>query len=185
MGYIYKDEATTGRATGYYSDLDDVISLQMGRFENTDGAHLMGVELELQREFGEKVKLDSNLSYTYTKDSMTNAQIAGAVNWLANVGLLYEPIPDVVLNTQYRYVGERNRGPTDTRGDLGGYQTFNISGNIYNLGVPGLSLRAGVRNIFKEDIRQPSPVGTYPGDFPRADERQWWVQLGYDFPISK
>jgi outer membrane receptor for ferrienterochelin and colicins len=180
IGYIYNRPRTTFRLTPFYTNLKDLIVAQSGTFANTGGAWLKGVELELEHELIRNLKLDANLSYVDTEDRDTGRQIAGSANWLANLGFNYSPRADMTLNIQYQYVGDRNRGAQDTRDKLDGYQTVNLTGNLFNLGLRGMTLRAGVKNIFAEDVRYPADANTYPDDYPQPG-RQWWMQLSYEF----
>jgi len=180
IGYVYRDQRTVGRITLFHSDLDDMIVFKDGAYSNSGGARLNGVELELKQQLSSSLKLDANLSYTDTQDLDTGQQIAGVPNWLGNIGLLYEPYRDVMLNLQYRYVGERNRNPADSRGDLDAYHTMNVTGTLFNLGTPGLTLRASVKNLFDEDVHYPAPIDTYPEDYPRPG-REWWMGVTYDY----
>jgi outer membrane receptor for ferrienterochelin and colicins len=108
---------------------------------------------------------------------------------MANAGLIYKPHEKAALNLQYRYVGERNRASQDPRDDLKGYQTVDITGSIFNLYFKGLTLRAGITNLFDEDVRTPSPLASdlagnpipsYPGDYPHSG-REWWTKLSFSF----
>ena len=181
LAYIYKTPASVFRATGFYSDLDDLIVTEARQFINSTGARLKGLELEWERRFGESFKLDANLSYMDTEDKRSGAELQGAANWLANLGLLYQPNRDYSLALQYRHVGERNRVEGDVRDDLSAYQTLDLAGSAFNwFGVERLTLRVGVDNLFDEAVFHPAPPNTYPGDFPRPG-RSFWVQLSREF----
>lgn len=183
IGYIYDVPQTTAKATIFYSDLNDVIGLGgqgTQTFVNTEGLHIWGFELELEQKLIESLKFDANLSYSKTFDLDTRASVARSVEWLANAGLLYEPVNDVTLNLQYRYVGDRIRSSADTRGVLPGYHMLNFTGNVFNLGYSGITFRAGVKNVLDNRIIEPAPANTYARDYPRAG-RWWWLQLEYQY----
>ncbi len=189
LGYIYKNKNSVGRATLFYSELDDLIVVDNGVYTNSGGATISGVELELERELGRCLKLDGNISYVHTEDRDTGEEIAGAANWLVNFGLIYQPLDALSFNAQYRHVGERNREPPDARDKLDGYHTVDLTASVFNPWVRGLTLRAGIKNLFNEDVRHPAmlgsdfldnPIQTYPEDYPRPG-RYWWLQLSYTF----
>ncbi len=192
LGYIHKRERTVGRVTMFYSNLKDPIALDIGSptfgYINHQDIKLRGVELELKQRLGSMVNLDANLSFVDTEGQETGKEIEESTNWLANVGLRYEPLENLVLTTQYRYVGERNRAPGDSRKKMAAYHTVDVTGNIFNLGLKGFTLRAGVKNLFDEDVRYPAPLlnpfgtpfASYPDDFPRPG-RRWWMQVSYEF----
>jgi outer membrane receptor for ferrienterochelin and colicin len=81
-------------------------------------------------------------------------------------------------------VGERSRETGDARATLGGYRVTDISARLFNVAsTRGLTLRAGVRNVFDQDVRYPAvsmQQGIYPDDYPRGT-RQWWTLLSYSF----
>ena len=183
LGYIYNTAQTTAKATFFYSDLHDIIVLRglgVRRFENASGIHTWGLEFELEQQLTESLKLNANLSYTDAEDTETDAPVPRSVRWLANAGLLYELVPDVTLNLQYRYVGDRHRSPTDTRGKLPGYHNVNLTGNLINLADSGITFRAGIKNLLDKRIIDPAPANTYVQDYPRAG-RWWWLQLEYEY----
>jgi iron complex outermembrane receptor protein len=115
--------------------------------------------------------------------------VSEVANRLANLGLLYEATDDLVFSLRGRYVGDRTRVPLDTRSDLEGYVTMDAAASMFNLGIKGLTMRAGIKNIFDADIRDPAPittdfagntVPTYANDYPRPG-RLWWASLSYAF----
>lgn len=157
-------------------------------YTNSGKAKLQGIELEFEHGW-ESLKLRGNLSYTDSENLDTSNDIAGSVNWLANLGVIWQPISNLALAAQFRYVGDRNREHQDTRDNLDGYKTLDLTGSVFNLGIRGITLRGGIRNLFDEDIRYPAMLTTdflgnsfptYSEDYPRPG-RQWWIQLSYTF----
>jgi outer membrane receptor for ferrienterochelin and colicins len=93
---------------------------------------------------------------------------------------MYQPVKDYVLSLRFRHVGERNRPKSDPRPSLSGYDTVNFSAGVENLLRDGLTLRAGVKNLFDEDVRVPSSYPGYIDDYPMPG-REWWIQVSYTF----
>ena len=102
---------------------------------------------------------------------------------------IIEDVMDHLFNLQGRYVGERQRGPQDPRSNMDDYFTVDATGTIFNLWITGLTLRAGLKNIFDADVRDPdittfdftgNVVPSYTEDLPRPG-RRWWTGLSYDF----
>lgn len=188
LGYIYTNGPTIGRATLFYSIFDDLITNTGGIFANSSGIRNKGLELELEYKINALFRLDGNLGFAVNRDRQTEEAVAGAAKWQGNFGLFYEPKRDWLFNLQYRYVGKRTRDSVDLRSDLRAYQTVAVTGSVFNLGSKGLSLRAGVKNLFNADVRYPAPFeqtpfglgASYPEDYPRPG-RQWWLQVVYDF----
>jgi iron complex outermembrane receptor protein len=180
LGYIYRGEGNVGRLTLFHSNLNDVFVLEGTKWSNSGGAQLIGAELELEQSLFSKLKLDGNISYTHTEDEETGEALPATANWLANFGISYNPLRNLVFNAQYRYVGEQNRAPEDTRENLKAFHTIDVTGTLFNLFFKGLTFRTGVKNIFDEDVRYAAPANTYPEDYPQAG-RRWWCEVSYEF----
>lgn len=198
LAYIYRRAKTFGQITLFYSELKD--NIVYPQYANTIGG--VGIQYEnaadiiktrgAEAEFGQNLtndlRLELNLSFTDTEDE-EGFPLEGTADWLGNANLLYKPGPDYVFGLAYRYAGKRHRSPDDDRAALDSYDMLNVSANIFNLFAKGLSLRAGIRNIFDSNIINPAPVfkGSegnigyyYEDDLPRPG-REWRVQLSYEF----
>ena len=180
LGYIFRRGSSVARATLYRSRVKNLILLENNRYENRGRVQLQGVEAEWERRLSPAWKLTANLSYSDTLDEETGAPLAGAADWLGNLGLLYRPRSDILLSTHWRLVGERHRSDDDPRRDrLPGYQDVSLTLSWFDVGTPGLTLRAGVDNLLGQQIKSPAAAYTYVDDYPRLEERTWWVQLSY------
>ncbi|MBF0369825.1 MAG: TonB-dependent receptor [Magnetococcales bacterium] len=173
LGYIHRQPGLVGRVTLFHSKLKDLIDLVENQYQNREDVEVDGIELELEKELFGGLKLDGNLSYATTEDSATGQELEGAANWLANAGLVYQPVTDYALYLQYHYVGRRHREVGDDRDKLGAFGTLDLTGHIHNLWHPGLTLRLGVKNLFDADVTHPAPAETYPEDFPREGQEFW------------
>ncbi len=189
LGYIFRKDLTVIGASLFYSELDNLIGVIDEQRVNIGSASLKGIELELKYQLVMNIlKLDANISYVNSKDGYTNEAISGAADWLSNVGLIYQPFNYLTVTLQYRHVGNRHMDMDDPRDDLSSYNTFDLTGMILIPALKGLTVRGGIKNLFDEDVRYPSPlirlsglaIPTYPEDFPRAG-RGWWVRISYDF----
>ncbi|MCP4353765.1 MAG: TonB-dependent receptor [Desulfobacterales bacterium] len=189
VSYVYRGKnRTVARINVFYYYIEDMIDIEDNVRKNCGSASLRGAELELGRQVTQDLNLDANISYTNTEDH-TDQEFLESANWLANIGLAYRLHRDAEIAVQYRHVGSRHRKSEDPRGDLKGYDTVNITGSLFDLGLYGLTLRAGIKNLFDGDVRYPSfltfdsngdPIPTYPEDI-RRPGREWWMQLSYGF----
>jgi iron complex outermembrane receptor protein len=188
LGYLYKGDIGNGGITLFHSRLDNLISfVDTGEYigyQNGQGGYSRGVELEGEKWLDSSLKFSGNLTWLDIHDDRTNREITGAGHWLANAGLEYRASQDLSLGLRLRQVGERSREANDTRAPLGGYQVTDISARLFNVaGTKGLTLRAGIRNLFDQDVRYPAmsmQLGIYPDDYPRGS-RQWWALMSYSF----
>ncbi|MEW8160372.1 MAG: TonB-dependent receptor [Candidatus Thiodiazotropha endolucinida] len=180
LGYIFKGADTTVRATLYYSELNDLITVVSGTYTNGGDARLRGLELEIEHAVSKALSMHANTSYTDTEDRDTGGDLTGAPDWLANLGVRYRLSPGVLLDAHYRYVGDRARGAGDPRAALEDYQIVDLAASFIDVEQSGMTLRAGIRNLFDEDYAYSAPPGTYPEDYPQRG-RQWWLQGEFAF----
>jgi outer membrane receptor protein involved in Fe transport len=108
---------------------------------------------------------------------------------MGNMGLIYKIMANLNFNAQYRYIGGRARQEGDSRDDLQGYSLFDITLSKANLFAEGITLRAGIKNLFDEKVVYPSflvraPDGNtraaYQDDYPQTG-REFVVQLSWQF----
>jgi len=123
-----------------------------------------------------RLKLDGNLSYTDAEDRDLGEKISDASDWLANAGLTYRLTDKLAFGLQYRYTGDRP--------DADEYHTADITITVSDLGIRGLTLRAGVKNVFEANLsrsaREDSVLNTGNlGD--SGSERWWWLKISYNF----
>lgn len=188
LGYLYKGAGSSGGITLFHSDLKNLIVFVDSEayigYSNRSGAMSRGVELEGEHWVTKSLKFSGNVTWLDTIDESTNQSIPGAGHWLANAGLEYRASQDLAFGVRLRGVGERSREAGDTRAVLGGYHVTDVSVRLFNVAsTKGLTLRAGVRNVFSQDMRYPAmsmQQGLYPDDYPRGT-RQWWTLLSYSF----
>lgn len=188
LGYLYRGPDGNGGITLFHSHLENLISFvdseQYIGYRNGAGGYSRGVEVEGEKWLNPDLKFSGNLTWLDTRDDSTESRIAGAGRWLANAGLEYRISQDLALGIRLRQVGERSREINDTRPPLSGYHVTDISARLFNVaGSRGLTLRAGIRNLFDQDVRYPAmsmQLGIYPDDYPRG-ARQWWAIMSYSF----
>ncbi len=181
LGYIYRATKTVGRITVFHSKLKNMIEQDDSRqFQNMPGADLTGIELEMEHNLTNSLKLESNIFYVDTKDKTTSGEIADSANWLGNAVVLFQPQPDYSLALRYRYIGKRNRSIADTRNKLGEDSTIHLTGTIRHLWSKNLTLRASVDNLLDADVYQPAAPTSYPNDYPRPG-RSWSLTMIYDY----
>lgn len=182
LGYIFRRGTTVARVTLYHSKIRDLIVIESSNARNHGRARLRGVEAEWEQRLGPALKLLANLSHADTRDEEIGGPLVGAADWVGNLGLLYRPHPDVLLTGYWRYVSDRHRSAEDPRDEpLPSYHDLDLTLNWFNVGAPGLTLRAGVKNLLGETIQSPALAHTYDDDYPLLEERTWWAQLSYRF----
>ncbi len=179
LSYIYKTPDTVLRTTVFHSDFEDLIVSQGGQFGNASNATVNGVDLELERQISNSFKVEANASYADTEDDATGQPLEGSADWIANLGLIYQPTPHFSLNFRYRFIDDRHRAPTDAREDLDSLSIASVTASVFDAGFDGVTFRFGAQNLFDESVKDPAPQGTYPDDFPRAG-RIYWAQVSVE-----
>lgn len=184
FGYVYNDGVTTARLTVFDASLEGLIgegSTIPVTFQNIGQAKQTGMEIEYDRQIRENIKIDSSLSFVDVHDDVTNVEFADIARLLLNLGVLYQPMHNISVGVQFRHVGERDRGVGDARKSLDGFNTVDVTASMFNALIRKLTFRAGIKNIFDEDIFYPSPtLNTYQNDFPQPG-RELWLSLSYKF----
>ncbi|PID73153.1 MAG: hypothetical protein CSB33_05225 [Desulfobacterales bacterium] len=190
LGWIYKGRRLECKATAFWQEMDDLLIMDGPEgLTNSGELRLLGAELEIDAEITSRLRLNGNLSRVRAERLDMNSPLESSADWLGNLGLMYRPAEDVTLNLQYRYVGERHRGPLDPRDKLDACHTLDATLSCFHFLMKGLTLKAGVRNICSADVRSPAPMGadfaenpilTYADDYPMSP-REWWIKLSYEF----
>jgi len=187
--YIYKNINILGKVTLYHSELDKIIVNENGKYFNSGEANVFGTEIEFNHPLGKMCMLNTNFSILRSEDKKTNETIPGAANFLANAALIFNPKRNISFSILYRHTGKRTRAWNDIREDLSAFNIVDFSVGIYNLGLKGLKIRAGINNLLDNDVRFPAPLSqdqmgniifTYPDDFPRPG-REFWFKTSYTF----
>lgn len=191
LGYIHRQERRTAKVTLSYSQLRDLIVLEpmsiydpndpTYRYTNRAGANQTAIEIELEQQIVPTLKFDGNLSYARTRGVDCGSEVVGAVDWLFNAALLYQPAPWALLTCQYRYTGKQVRSENDPRNDLSVQDKVDLTFSYFSSYIEGMTLRFGVQNVFDEEILNPSSSAlSYPNDFETQD-RYWWAQCSFEF----
>ena len=190
-GYVYNDGSTVFRSTLFYFVVRNLIVVDTfaKTYTNQGKINTGGLELEVQHQLTRTVKVDATLTTLHTLDDQTEDEVPGVSDLISNVALILQPWPDYAFGIQLKAVGDREREESDSRPDLDGYSVIDLTANVFNLGVRGFNLRAGIKNIFDNDIVYPSPMASLPNgsivpaylnDYPQSG-RELFLQLDYSF----
>lgn len=187
--YIYRNGGTVARVTAFYTHIEDLIEsyLQPGKppvWRNLGDIDSQGVELEWQHRLGRDWEWQTNLSYVEAEDNLdSDGKLLGAINWLANVGVIWHNSGDSQHTLRLRYVGEQEGWEITTKlpqtDRFDDYHTLDYSFALKNLlGVPDLQLSTGINNLLDRGYNSvPSPA-QFPQGLPHG-QRSAWLQLEY------
>lgn len=182
FAYIYRRPGMVGRVTLYHSKIDSGIVIPQEDVPDwTVVMESQGVEVEWEQQIGANFRWLANISYNDTADTRwardgTSEDSPGIADWLGNLAIFYQPHPKYMLTSRLLLVGARSapEEPVD------GYEAVDFTLSRMDLLKDGLTLRAGVKNLFNNTVsyttQRPNGLG--------EDEfigRTWWLQLSYDF----
>lgn len=170
LNYIFKGTNRVLRATLFRTTLNDL--LRPGGQTVPGHTKATGFEVEWSQQLAANMKIDANASRATTRDARTGgAPDRAAANWLANLGVTYQPLTGWFVGARVNRVGDRELGPD--------YDMVDVTLSRQDVFVHGLGVRAGVKNSFNDRpvyliVR---PVGapdqlTFPG-------RSVWLQLSW------
>jgi outer membrane receptor for ferrienterochelin and colicins len=175
LNYVYRAAGRVARATVFHEVLTNMI--RPGGFITDPNASANGAEAEWSQQIAAPLKFDVNVSYVATVDPRAVGPGAPRLpntvspRWLGNVSLFYRPIRGLVVGSRLSHTGDRPAGRNIDQLD------FTISKE--ELFLPGLSVRAGVKNALDADVNyltlRPNGVvdtSTFPG-------RSVWLQVSW------
>lgn len=176
LNYVHRRTRSVLRATLFHSRLKDMIFVARGNtFSNSRKARAFGAELEWEQQVGERLKLTANASWVDEEEDRGIPQVLhaspAAAEWLGNVAVLFRATRRTLLAARLHHVGDRHL-PTDPEG----FDIVDLALTRSDLLAEGLQLRAGVKNVFDDEVRYVTVlpdrniVSTFPG-------RTFWVQV--------
>jgi iron complex outermembrane receptor protein len=165
--YQYRTEdliASVGLPTGFR------------QFVNTGSSHTHGLEMELERDWGNGVRLRTSYAHQVAEDVDGHTAI-NAPRHLGKFNISF-PLLDYRARggLELQYTGSRL---TETRQELGGYTLTNLTLTTERL-IPGASVSATLRNLFDKKYSVVAPAGIAP-DKLEMDGRTFWLNMSYDF----
>lgn len=190
LAYTYRQGGGLARITLFDSSLEQQIIFDetAGYYNLSNASSSRGLELELERWLTPALKMDGNLALIRTEDGHTGQPTPGAASRLLNLGMEWHPASEFILDLRLRHVGPRQREVGDLREKLAGYNTVDLTATAFNVASRGLTLRAGIKNLFDKTVKVPStidiyvlPDPNYRDDLAMTQGRSAWVQLTYGF----
>lgn len=181
LSYIYRQTDWVGRVTLFDSRLGDMVFIRAGDFGNVARGQAQGIELEWEQQVTSEFKWQAHVAYVDSKTSRNRAGTlepeASNSDWLASVAVWIKPDPHWLLTGRLAYASAID----DPTADVPDQTTLDITANVFDIGgYKGLTLRAGIKNLFDEDIHYPLalPTNTLVFAFPG---RTAWLQLAWDW----
>lgn len=114
-----------------------------------------GVEFEFDYQINNDFNFAGHYAWFENEDKMTNDDAGDAPNHQIGLRGNWKISDNVSLHISGSYIGEQKRQPHDIRDSLSSYTFVDISLR-YDVPSAGLSLQLSGKNVFDEDIREPS-----------------------------
>ncbi|EDN70074.1 conserved hypothetical protein [Beggiatoa sp. PS] len=158
---------------------------EIRRAQNVGEQEGQGFELETRWQVTKKIKLLFNYAFQDSTDKTNNHTVGNAPQHQVYLRSDWLLIPDWFLNGQVNWIGKRERPFGDPRDNLEGYTTVDLTLRHKNPQKPW-SIAVSVRNLFDEDVREPSygpdssGIINMPYDIPMAG-RSFFGEVRYQF----
>jgi iron complex outermembrane receptor protein len=151
----------------YYYAIEDLIEVGQGSFmiQNNDNDQVgYGLEFEWNWQLHERFFISGNYAWQHSHNKVTDQDVAGVPEQQLYVAALWEFMPKWSLQTQLKWIGERNNMRGDKRKNLEDYETVDITLRGKKI-FDHLNLSASVRNVFNKHAREPA-VAALPDHIP-------------------
>jgi outer membrane receptor for ferrienterochelin and colicins len=167
----------------YYYDIDDLIeylpeSASTLKAENARDQKGKGFEVEANWQVTDTFRLRGNFAYQRSKDKETKQHVADAPGKQLYLNPHWEFLPEWSLDGQLFWIADRKRAVGDTRPKIDDYTKVDLTLRRKNI-VEHWDCALAIRNLFDEDIREPSQA-VIPNDFP-MESRSVWAEVRYAF----
>ncbi len=172
------------RLNVFYYDIDDLIELVQDKGQTTFTAQNnknqegRGFEIELDWEITNELRLRSNFAYQRSKDKDTGEITPDAPEMQFYLNPYWTFLPQWSVDSQFYWIAGRHRAAVDTRPGIKNYSLVNLTLRRKNI-AEHWNMAFAVRNLFDDDIREPSSEGI-PNDYP-MEGRNIWVEVRYKF----
>lgn len=173
----------------FYYEIDDLINavpvsgLIATEYQNAGERTGKGGEVELMYQANDNLSLEANYAYQTAKDENSGMSVGEAPNHQVYMRADWTLASRFMVSSQVNWVGDQKRAEDDQRELVSDYTTVDVT--LKTLGLwQGLDATLSVKNLFDEDVRDPSPfadpVPPVPNDFPMPG-RRFVAELYYTF----
>ncbi|MEW6221097.1 MAG: TonB-dependent receptor [Thermodesulfobacteriota bacterium] len=145
--------------------------------ENSRAQKGYGFELEMLWEPTDDFRFRYSFAYQRSKDEDTGEMVPNTPAGQLLLNPHWRFLPDWSLDGQLYWVVGRRRAKEDTRPPIDDYELVNLTLRRKAI-AEHVDLAFAVRNLFDEDVREPSPPSTIPDDYPMPS-RSFWVELRF------
>jgi outer membrane receptor for ferrienterochelin and colicin len=164
----------------FYYEIDDLITAEpvagliANQYQNVGQRTGHGGEFELTYQASDELSVTANYAYQTAKDELISESVGDAPNHQVYARADWSLWPGWFLSSQVNWVGEQKRTAADQREPVPDSTTVDMTLRTKGL-WRGLDLSVSLKNIFNDDVRDPSPFAqpsaSIPNDFPMPGRR--------------
>ena len=177
--YAATDDLRIGFNMFYYK-MKDIIRFAPTTANNTGEQTGHGLELDVNWKAAKNLSINGNYAYQSSEDKDSNSDAADSPQQQLYIRAHYSLTPIWSLNTQLNHVMDRQRAAGDLRSDIDDYTVVDLTIRATEFS-PGYEFAVSARNLFDEDVFEPSLApGAIPNDLPLAG-RGFFVELRKSF----
>ena len=156
-------------------------------FINLDDVRRYGAELYAEQQILDNLKTSQTFSYVkaeFKKGSNKGMEVPTVQKSKFVASIDYEPIKDLNLLLDVKYLSKLKRAIYSGVTDISGYETQTVSRTLIDLGAKykfkgGFSVSAGVKNLFNKKYN--SYQSELEDIYEPADERNYYVEFKYAY----
>lgn len=139
-----------------------------------------GLEFAADWKATSDLRLRGNYAWQRSENHETHKDSGNAPHWQTYLRADWEFMPEWHLNGQFNWVGERARVEGDPRDPVDDFMTVDLT--LRRTAIKQhWEVAASVRNLFNEDVREPSQSAAFlPNDLPQAG-RSMFGEIRYRF----
>lgn len=167
--------------------IKDLVEIQFGALAaNTLEQSGQGFEFEMEWRPSEQLKFIGNYAWQDAEDDKSNTNVPNAPQQQLYVRSIWDMTNDITASAVVNWVADRARSVGDNRSDIDDYVVVDLILRYQNL-IDGLELSLIGKNIFDEDVREPSTgqfpsMPEIPGDYP-LEGSSATLELKYNFGL--
>lgn len=147
--------------------------------QNSKDQNGHGFEIDVIWDISDTFRLRSNFAYQRSKDDDTDEIVPDTPEMQLYLNPHWKFANDWSLDGQYYWIADRHRADGDSRDDIKNNDIVNITLRKKNIFIKHLDAALAVRNLFEEDVREPS-TSVIPNDYP-MESRAIWAELRFHF----
>ncbi len=148
------------------TDLLTTVPLDNASFQFTNAGEQQGygIEFEFDYQVNNAFNLSGHYAYFTNEDKIADADVGDAPNHQGSLRGNWKLSDNINLHIAGTYIGEQKRQQLDIRDNLSSYSYFDVSLR-YHIPSIGLTAQVSGKNVFDEDIREPSEPVVDPSAF--------------------